>query len=131
METVVLIMIAFIGVALGYVLANGDTRERMSVFVNTERHRQKESRKLMLLSKLTREGRITNDDVQKLFDVSHSTATRYFDELQAEGRIDEKGDGSGTFYVLRGEEAPEQAEPRRKKRKKKKKKSTQSPPAGG
>jgi len=98
-------MIAFIGVALGYILANSDTRERMSVFINTERHRQKESRKLMLLAKLTREGRITNDDVQKLFDVSHSTATRYFDELQEEGKIVERGDGAGTYYTLPGEDS--------------------------
>mgnify|MGYP001559050988 FL=1 len=43
--------------------------------------------------------KITNDDVQKLLESSHATATNYLDELQKDGKIVQNGDiGRGVFY---------------------------------
>ena len=43
--------------------------------------------------------KITNDEVEKLFHVSDSTATRYLDELQKQGKIRQLGiTGKAVFY---------------------------------
>jgi len=84
-----------------YLLINQDARERAIAHINQESHQKKESRKKQIIERLRQDKKITNDDVQALFGVSHSTATRYFDELQEEGKIEESGEGRGTFYVLK------------------------------
>lgn len=70
-----------------------------------KRQREKEDRKSKVLVVLKGQGRITNDDVEKLVNVSHSTATRYLDELEQEGKIIQKGTiGQSVYYVLKGDE---------------------------
>lgn len=45
---------------------------------------------------------VTNNDVEKLLGVSDSTATRYLDELEEEGKINQVGTtGQGVFYTLK------------------------------
>lgn len=55
--------------------------------VNATRSKVKEERKNKIIEMIRQAGSIRNDDVEKEFDVSHATATRYFDELEAEGKI--------------------------------------------
>lgn len=98
MEIFVLSLIGITALVLGYILGNQDAREKAILFVNAEQHGRKENRKKMIIAELKEKGKITNDDVQALFDVSHSTATRYFDELQEEGKIIERGEGRGIYY---------------------------------
>lgn len=60
------------------------------------RRRQKFDR---IMEKLNRDGKITNDEVEKLLRVSDSTATRYLLALAKEGRIKRVGSrGRAVFY---------------------------------
>ena len=48
---------------------------------------------------ITTKDRVTNDDIQKLLNVSDATATRYLDELEKEGLIRQIGkEGKYTYY---------------------------------
>lgn len=98
MDTLVLILVGILGVTVGYFVSRHDARERVVKFINEERHLGKEKRKRILLRQIRSRGRITNDEAEKLLNISHTTATEYFDELEAEGKIVEKGDGRGTYY---------------------------------
>lgn len=58
-------------------------------------------RKDLIIEYLKHHGKVTNDDVQGLFDVSDSTATHYLDQLEAAGRIRQVGEhGRGVYYVF-------------------------------
>ena len=49
------------------------------------------------------DGRVKNDDVQKLCGVSDATATRYLEELEQEKLIKQIGDfGTYVYYEKRG-----------------------------
>jgi Fic family protein len=96
----ILLIIAVLGVALGYFMSQHDVRDRAFDFVNSERHIEKERRKRMLLKHLKDRKRITNDEAEQLLGVTHSSATRYFDELEAIGAIVQKGEGRGVYYEL-------------------------------
>lgn len=95
-----LISVGVVGIILGYLLARPRAHERLTLLVNEERHLEKEKRKRVLLRHLRLRGRITNNEVEELLGVSDATATRYFDELEAEGKIVQKGTGRETFYEL-------------------------------
>ena len=48
------------------------------------------------------EGKITNNDIEKLLGISDSSATRYLDELEKEGRVRQVGEtGHAVYYVLK------------------------------
>ena len=100
MEVFILIIIGVVGVLLGFTLGRVDAHRHLSTFVNKERYPKKERRKQMLLKHLKDRRRITNDEVEELLGVSDATATRYFDELEEEGEIVQKGEGRGTYYEL-------------------------------
>lgn len=60
-------------------------------------------RKIIKLNKIMRlfntKPHLTNEDVQKLLRVTNRTATRYFDELEKDGRVRQVGEvGRGVFY---------------------------------
>ncbi len=60
-------------------------------------------RKIIKLNKIMRlfntKPHLTNEDVQKLLRVTNRTATRYFDELEKDGRVKQVGEvGRGVFY---------------------------------
>ena len=101
MTIILLIVIGVLAVALGYMVSMSHIQERAKTFLNTERHLEKERRKKMLLKHLRSRGKITNDEVEALLGVSDSTATVYFDELEEEGKIVQKGEsGRGVYYEL-------------------------------
>ncbi len=100
MEVFILIIIGAVGVLLGFTLGRSGAHRHLSTFVNKERYPEKERRKSMLLKHLKDQGRITNNEAEELLGVSDSTATRYFDELEEEGEIVQKGKGRGTYYEL-------------------------------
>ena len=46
-------------------------------------------------------GQVTSNDVEKLFDVSDTTAIKYLNELEAEGKIKQVGaSGKDVHYIL-------------------------------
>ncbi|MDD5068638.1 MAG: winged helix-turn-helix transcriptional regulator [Candidatus Pacebacteria bacterium] len=53
-----------------------------------------------ILDELTKKGKISNDQVQKLLYVSDATATRYLSALESQGKIKQFGrTGKYTFYT--------------------------------
>lgn len=63
------------------------------------RLKKKEVAKEKILELLNQQGRITNDEAEKMLGVSDSTAQRYLQELVEENKIEEKGKTRGTFYI--------------------------------
>ncbi len=68
-----------------------------------ERSKNKAEHKKEIMTLLSAHGaRITNDDVQKLVNVSDATATRYLDELEQEKLITQVGsEGKYVYYEKR------------------------------
>ena len=65
-----------------------------------EMERQKDIRKGQLLDLFDIENKVTNNDVQKLLDVSDATATRYLQELEDEDQNTQVGaEGRSVYYV--------------------------------
>lgn len=63
----------------------------------------KEERLTDLLRLFAERKRITNDDVEQELGVSDATATRYLDELEKRGEIQQVGTtGAGVYYEKRG-----------------------------
>lgn len=63
----------------------------------TEARTQKRKDRIMALTK--KQGKITNDDVEDMFCISDSTAYRYLKELEEEGKLVSRGEGSATHYI--------------------------------
>ena len=62
-----------------------------------------QKRKILEYFDLVADGRVKNDDVQKLCGVSDATATRYLEELEQEKLIKQIGDfGTYVYYEKRG-----------------------------
>ena len=72
-------------------------------FPDAERKRFKAEHKKEIMKLFSAHGaRITNDQVQKLVNVSDSTATRYLDELEEENLIRQVGpEGKYVYYEKR------------------------------
>ena len=61
---------------------------------------KKEKAKSKLLESITSRGRIANNDVEILLNVSDATATNYLEELEKEGKIKQHGKiGRGVYYT--------------------------------
>lgn len=62
---------------------------------------RKKTKKLeKILTEITRKGKISNDEVEKLLHVSDATATRYLSQLEREGKIKQSGkSGRSVFYT--------------------------------
>ncbi|OGN08405.1 MAG: hypothetical protein A3J46_06775 [Candidatus Yanofskybacteria bacterium RIFCSPHIGHO2_02_FULL_41_11] len=62
---------------------------------------ERKSKKLeKIMSLAVKKRQITNDDVQKLLNISDATATRYLKELVRQGRLRQSIAGRGSFYEL-------------------------------
>ena len=63
---------------------------------------KKEKRLSLILVQIKEKGRISNQEVEKLLGVSDATATRYLEELEKRGEIEQAGKtGRGVYYVLK------------------------------
>lgn len=61
---------------------------------------EKEKNKETILNLLEREGKITNDQIEKVLGVSDTSVGRYLDELESEGKIKQVGEtGRGVYYI--------------------------------
>ncbi len=59
----------------------------------------KEKNKEKILKQLNERNKISNDDVERLLGVADSSATRYLEELEKEGKIKQVGrTGQSVFY---------------------------------
>lgn len=59
-------------------------------------------RKERIMEAATALGKITNNGVEDLFCIGDRTASTYLNQLTAEGRLERRGAGRGTYYVPRG-----------------------------
>ena len=95
-----------IGMGIGYLIgrhwhgrARVEDAETLNT-VNAQRVRQMEEHLADVLTLMAGRESTTNNDLERLLGVSDATATRYFDMLEARGRVTRKGAGSATRYRL-------------------------------
>ena len=98
MNIVFLILIGVVGIVLGMYFAS-----RRSVGGLLSKQSQKKAENKERVLELVRANKkTTNNDIEKLLGVSDATATRYFDELEKEGKVKQIGTtGNAVFYILK------------------------------
>src|SRR3989344_2902960 len=98
MNYFVLIIVAFVGIALGMYIA----RRKTNAGFIAKQMEQKSENKQKILTFVQTNGKIQNNDVEKLTGVSNATAERYLDELEKEGKLTQQGTiGQNVFYTLK------------------------------
>lgn len=96
MNYFILIIVALAGIALGMYIAR---RNANTGFI-AKQIEQKTENKQKILEFVQANGKIQNNDVEKLAGVSNATAERYLDELEKEGKITQHGAiGQSVFYT--------------------------------
>jgi uncharacterized membrane protein len=79
--------------------AKADTRELLAK-ANTKKKMNKEAKLEKILAALAQQGRLSNDDVQKLLKCSDATATRHLSALVKQGKVRKEGKtGAHVVYV--------------------------------
>lgn len=109
MRTIIIFILGFL-VGRWYALRNlrtnegslSDAEKEYTSSINERRHREAEEKKQKVLELAQGKDFITNDDVQASLNVSDTTATRYLDELEKEGKLEQIGhDGRFVKYKLK------------------------------
>jgi len=96
MNYITIIIIAIVGIVIGYLLAR---RQKEGLIFGQAKRKQENKQKI--LDFLQENGKIQNNDVEKLAVVSNATAERYLDELEKEGKIVQHGIiGQNVYYTL-------------------------------
>lgn len=98
-------IIGIIGFLLGYFVAS---KKHPSTTLETSRtgkdliskqQEEKERNKQAIYKLLETNSPLTNNDVEKMLGISDATATRYFDELEKDGKVRQVGKtGRGVNY---------------------------------
>ncbi len=97
MNYLTFIIIGIVGIWLGYHFAS---REKCDAV--PKQSKNKRNRKEKILKFLRENGKIQNNDVERLTGVSNATAERYLDELEKEGKLVQHGKiGPSVFYTLK------------------------------
>ena len=100
MNYIVLIIVALAGIAIGMYIA----RRKATAGYIAKQMEQKTENKQKILTFVQEHGKIQNNEVEKLAEVSNATAERYLDELEKEGKLTQHGEiGQGVFYTPKGE----------------------------
>lgn len=97
MNYIILIIVAVGGIVLGHYFS-----KRSDVSMPEQSMKKAENKgKILDFFRQSQEGRITNNDIEKLLGVSDATAGRYLEELEKEGKIQQHGEtGQSVFYTL-------------------------------
>lgn len=94
-----LLVVAILGIALGMFLAH---RRKSSLI--SEQTERKAKNKELILKYIQANGKIQNNEAEKLVGVSNATAERYLNELEKEGQITQHGTiGKSVFYTPRAD----------------------------
>jgi len=97
MNYLVLVIVALAGIALGMYLARRGKGDLIS-----EQSEKKAENKKKILEFVQANGKIQNNDVEKLTGVSNATAERYLGELEKEGKLVQHGIvGQSVFYTVK------------------------------
>lgn len=98
MNYFLLATIALAGIALGMYIA----RRNVNAGFIAKQMEQKAGNKHKILAFVQENGKIQNNDVEKLAGVSNATAERYLDELEKEGKLTQHGTiGQSVFYTAK------------------------------
>ena len=81
------LIVLIVGFLLGYLVAS---KKREISFISKQTG-EKERNKEKILELLKTQQSITNNDVEAMLGISDATATRYFDELEKEGKVRQVG----------------------------------------
>ena len=80
----------------------GQTKTGHLAGYNDERNQEHEANKQKILNFLKISGELRNNDIEKLLSVSDATATRYLEELENEGVLDQiSKTGKGVYYKVK------------------------------
>ena len=82
------------------------TEKEKKVKLIDRQREEKQENKEKILKFLQTEDKITNDDVEDMLGVSDATATRYLDELEKEGVIEQVGRSGQSVYYERLNDNP-------------------------
>ncbi len=83
------------------ILLNIGKVKRVIVYQNIQQ-KEKQENKEKILQELQNKQKITNNDIEKLLNVSDATATRYLNELEKENKIEQIGKtGRSVYYQLK------------------------------
>lgn len=97
MKWIIWLIVAFV---VGYLVARNfysRTRARDNLIFNQVIN--KEAGKKKILELINSKHQVTNEDVEKLLGISDATATRYFQELEQEGKVRQVGvSGPHVYY---------------------------------
>ncbi|MCR4263757.1 MAG: DUF977 family protein [Candidatus Roizmanbacteria bacterium] len=97
MNYFVLIIVAIVGIALGMYIA----RRNANTGFFAKQVEQKAENKQKILEFVQTNGKVQNNDVEKIVGVSNATAERYLNELEKEGKLTQHGEiGQGVYYTL-------------------------------
>ena len=95
MNYFILIIVGLVGIAIGMYLS----RRKANGLIAEQTVKKAENKK-KILEFIHANGKIQNNDVEKLTGVSNATAERYLDELEKEGAITQHGTiGQNVFYT--------------------------------
>ena len=99
------LILVIIGIVIGAVLVYRPIRERVKIQIQKilpKQSAEKEERKEKIMAVLMERGTITNDEVEKLVGVANTSAYRYLEELEKEGKIEQiGGTGRNVHYRLK------------------------------
>ena len=97
MQYLIYFLITAIGIWVGYNLAAKHKRKK-SVY-DKKRAELKENNKKKIMTLFREKREISNNDIEKLLDISDAMATKYLDELEREEKIRQEGrTGRGVVY---------------------------------
>ncbi len=95
-----LIIILILLIIILILLNIGKIKEK--IVCQSSQQKKKQENKEKIMDELQNKQKITNNDIEKLLNVSDATATRYLNELEKENKIEQIGKiGRAVYYRLR------------------------------
>jgi len=102
MNYIALIIVGVVGIALGVWFAWRCWGRGVGGGLIAEQGERKAENKGKILEFLRENGKVVNNDIEKLLGVSDATVTRYMSELEKEGKVRQIGKtGVAVYYVLK------------------------------
>lgn len=91
----------FVALFIIFILLKSEQAKKKVVY-QSRQQKEKQENKEKILELFNKETKITNNDIEKLLNVSDATATRYLNELEKENKIEQIGKtGRSVYYRLK------------------------------
>lgn len=95
------VLIFIVGVVVGVVATRLLAKDRGGL-VNKKQTQEKERRKERVLELVKSQGSVSNNEIEESLGVADSTATKYLQELEEEGKLEQIGEtGRSVRYRLK------------------------------